>query len=795
MKTILRARRHAAVVVTTVAGAVAIAASVFAVANAVLRPDPAIRDPHDLVVIWSSIPARRQAIAELTLTQMGALRSSATLSGLAAFGSSHWPVVWESPREPERLAAMAVSASFFTTLGVRPALGRTLTEADDARGAPPVAILSYRLWERSFGRNPQVIGTSVRLDHRAVTIVGIMPAGFEFPRGTDVWLPLLPMLDDAFAKYGEETVTQSVGVLYGLGRRTRARSPTVIRQDLDRILAALDRSQPKQMAVVTSFADFTLGPLQPALWSLVAAAGVLLMVAWANIAALALTGLITARRDHAIRVALGARVPALITHVVGQSALVIGVGTAAGLAIVPAVLAALTHLAPADVPGLGSVHVTGLVMAFAGAVGTATVIVCGLVPAVLTKWSDLTAVLAAASHATAGSHSRRARRTLLSAQVALSLVAIVAGALIARSFANLSRVDLGFTPDRVLTFHVEPRGIRDTARWLDDLLSRLASTRGIDAAGAVFVRPLAYGAIGSDVAVVLRGQPTAAADRNPRLNFQIATVGYFAAMNIHAVAGRLFAPTDTADALPVVLVSRTTARTLWPGENPVGRQLALLSESPDGSAIWQTVVGVVDDVHYRGIGRITLDVYQPAAQSQQQPSFVVIRSSADPRSVAALALRIVHEMNATAVVSNVVPLASVVDRALAPWRLTTWTIAVLGVFSIGLTVLGLVAHLGLELRLRLPEFAIRAAIGASPRHLRRAIVIDAVRMTGVGLTAGAAGASVAAHGLRPLLFAVAETDPITWVGAAMALLLISGGTALMLGRKASTVNPATALRQ
>jgi putative ABC transport system permease protein len=173
---------------------------------------------------------------------------------------------------------------------------------------------------------------------------------------------------------------------------------------------------------------------------------------------------------------------------------------------------------------------------------------------------------------------------------------------------------------------------------------------------------------------------------------------------------------------------------------------------------------------------------------------VVIRSSADPRSVAALALRIVHEMNATAVVSNVVPLASVVDQALAPWRLTTWTIAVLGVFSIGLTVLGLVAHLGLELRLRLPEFAIRAAIGASPRHLRRAIVIDAVRMTAVGLTAGAAGASVAAHGLRPLLFAVAETDPITWVGAAMALLLISGLTALVLARKASAVNPTTALR-
>jgi hypothetical protein len=260
MRAILRAPRYAAIVIVTVAGAVAIAASVFGVANVVLRPDPSIRDPDDLVVIWSSIPARRQAIAELTLTQMGALRSSATLSGLAAFGSSHWPVVWESPREPERLAAMAVSASFVTTLGVRPALGRTLTEADDARGAPPVAILSYRLWERSFGRNPQVIGTSVRLDHRAVTIVGIMPAGFEFPRGTDVWLPLLPMLDGAFAKYGEETVKQSVGVLYGLGRRTRARSPTVIRQDLDRILAALDRSQPKQIAVVTSFAGLHARP-------------------------------------------------------------------------------------------------------------------------------------------------------------------------------------------------------------------------------------------------------------------------------------------------------------------------------------------------------------------------------------------------------------------------------------------------------------------------------------------------------------------------------------------------------
>jgi hypothetical protein len=346
----------------------------------------------------------------------------------------------------------------------------------------------------------------------------------------------------------------------------------------------------------------------------------------------------------------------------------------------------------------------------------------------------------------------------------------------------------------VLTLQVEPRGVRNVPLWFEDLSNRLAGTPGIDAAGAVFVRPLAYGAIGSDVWVVLRGQPTAAADRNPRLNFQTATSGYFPAMNIRRVSGRLFDRTDAADAPRVVLVSRSTARALWPGGNAVGEQLALPSESPDGGVVWQTVVGVVEDVHYRGVGRVTLDIYQPAAQSQQPPTFLMVRAGADPGSVAALTQRIVHEMDPTAVVSNVVPLVSVVDQALAPWRLTMWTIAVLGIFSTALTLLGLVAHLGLELRLRLPEFAIRAAVGASPRQLRRAILSDVVRLTSVGLMVGAAGAWLAARGLRPLLFAIAETDPVTWSGAAMSLLLIAAVTALVLGRQASAVDPTTALR-
>src|SRR5262245_39909655 len=368
-----------------------------------------------------------------------------------------------------------------------------------------------------------------------------------------------------------------------------------------------------------------------------------------------------------------------------------------------------------------------------------------------------------------------------------------------RSYINVRQLDLGFIPDQVVALEVDP-GLAGSAynEWVRDLIARVERLPDVQAAGAVHARPLARGAIGSDSTVVLEGQPnTRQSSRlNPLLNYMSATPGYFAAMRIRLTQGRLFDAQDHGRSPRVAIVSESTARRLWPGQNPIGRHLSLLAFSDgDPAASWRTVVGVVSDVRYRGLDDARLDVYEPAAQSRARAGYLVVRSSRDAVAVAATVRAEAHRTAPRAVISGITSMQEVVDRAAATWTLSAWMFGLFAAAAVVLACVGLFSTVSLDATRRSREFALRIALGAGSRDIAKA----ALRPTGVhilaGLWIGLGLAIIGSRAMSRLLFGVSPLDVSTYVGV-VCLTATTVATACFLPVYRTTqIDPASALKR
>jgi putative ABC transport system permease protein len=801
-RNLLKAPGYSAAAVVTLALAIGATSALFSVVHTVLLKPLPIQEPERLVVCWETGSTPDQGVSELSYRNFRDWSTGMRgFSDLAAMGSSNWSGVLDGQGEPVRLHYTGVTASFFDTLGVRPFLGRVFRPDEDVPSAARVVVLNYGTWVRRFGSDPGVLGQSIRLDGEAHTIVGVMPRGFDFPRGAELWMPVVPILATSSGQWQVDALTH-VGVLFAVGRLRDGVTAEQARLELDALARRLQSETAPRFGaavVVTPFLDYLLGPVRPALWALVAAVLVLLLIACANVSGLLLTRVSLRRREDAVRLALGATRARLGRLWAAETAILALAGGGLGLLASSWIARLVVALGPDDVPRLAEVSIDLRVAVFTFVVVSATALLSAAAPVRQAGATDLLDALHDAARGSAGRRSLRGRSTLLTLQIGLAVTMLLAAGLVVRSFHNLRRLDLGFVPADVLTMTIDPRDVsRSQNAWFQDLLQRVGGLPGTVATGAVSLRPLALGAIGQGTWVLLEGQPETpeGGKGNPNLNYLVATPGYFAAMRIGLVHGRLFGDQDDARAPRVAIVSESTARRLWPRQDPIGKRLFMPThDSKEPRNAWRTVVGVVRDVRYRGLDQVLLDVYDPARQAATTASDLVVRTSGDPLAMAAAVQGVARSLNRRVVIDGITTMDAIVSRALAPWRLGAWMLSLFAIVAFVLAVLGLFSLVSLDVAQRRHEFAIRLALGAE----RRAIVGGVLRLAGwrvlLGGALGLLMAIAAARGMRSLLFGVDVLDPGTY---AVVVAVVAGVVALasyVPARRAAGVDPLALLRR
>ena len=792
---------YTATAVLTFALAIGANSAIFSAVNTVLlRPLP-VEAPENLAVVWQTDEGGK-AVVELTHRHLREWTSSSTTFVKAAvMGSHNWSAVVQDRGEPSKIWFCGVSGAFFETLGVKPVLGRGLGPQDDVPNAPLVAVLNHGAWVRRFGADPGIVGKTMTLDDGPIEIVGVMPAGLDFPRGAEFWVPIVPMLGSGTPP--NTKTLDTVGVFYVVGRLRPGLDAAKARAEVDATEAHLDKANPGRLkwgsrAVATSFLDHVFGPVRPALRVLWAAVGVLLLIACANVSGLMLTRVSRRRHEHSIRLALGASRAAIGRLWIIETLLVAAAGGVLGLAVAHWIARAIVALAPDDLPRVADVSIDMTVALFTFAAVMMVALVTGAMPLRHAGADNLVASLEG-ERTTTSKRTLHARSTLLVVQIGLSVVLLVAAGLVLRSFLTLRQVDLGFSPDRILALTVQPGNPnRPPNLWMKDLLTRVRTLPGVEAAGAVYLRPLMLGPIGQGVTVLLEGQPETreAIEANPVLNYQIATPGYFETLKVPLRAGRLFNEQDTADAPRVAIVSQATARRLWPGQDPIGRRLFMSNFTPGKPGkSWRTVVGVVSDVRYRGLDEVQFDVYDPALQVGLSAGNIVVRSAGDPLALAGPVRSIARELDPAAIVDSITTMNAVVERAEAPWRLTMWMFVLFAGLAFGLAALGLFSLVALDVAHRGREFAIRLALGATRTAILRGVLVRAGWRVLSGLAIGLAVAVIASRAMRGLLFGIAPGDAVTYAAVLGVVLVAVAIAAYVPARRAARVDPQALLRQ
>jgi predicted permease len=786
-------------VIAIVAAATGVNIAVFNAVNRVLLEPLPVRQPGEVLLLGEREPRPLAEVPYLDLLDWR--RLSTSFSDMAAMGSGNWNAVLAGRGEPSPVTYRAVSGGWFDLLGMPAALGRTLNAGDDRFDAPGVVVISHGLWERSFGADRSALGTPVTLGPNTFTIVGVMPRGFQYPAGADLWMPLVPEVHRAGLRHKVDFLSdRTVGFLIGIGRLRPGATVEQARLELDTIIAQLGAEhgrKTKGSAALVPILDDIFGPARPALWALVAGAALVLLIAWSNV-----IGLLVARgadraRDLSIRVVLGASRRALVAALAAESVMLAMLGTLAGLVVSAAALPALLKLAP-EVPRLGeaaSFDLTAAVFAFA--LAALTGLACGVIPARQIVRGDVAASLAAGSSRSGqGVERRRLRRALATVQIAIAFTLLVAVALFGRSVQSLDRLDLGFSTEGLLAASVVLPDWRyptmdDKRRFHERLLLEIERLPGVVAAGGVFLRPL-RGLIGLDARFWLPGQSDEDAAQNPWTNWESVTPGYFRTMRIPLVRGRLFTDDDRAGSRQVAVVSEGFARAVWPRADAIGQRIRTFGAERQPIS-WFTIVGVVGDVRYRELTGPRYDVYVPVRQANNQTSDLMVRAAGDPALLTGPIRELVRQMDAAQVVTFEITRAAV-DAATKPWRFNLLLFGVLAGVGIGLAAAGLFGVLSRGVAERSREIGIRKALGATDRGIARLVAFDSAALVCVGLTLGVVAALVVVPALRSLLFAIQPLHAPAFASAAALVALVALAATSVPVYRAVRLDPALLLR-
>jgi putative ABC transport system permease protein len=800
-----------ATVVLILAVGIGAVTAIFSIAHAVLiRPLP-VADPDRVMLLWGRDDARSQQMVEVSLRDRRLwVAGQKSFSAIELFGSVNWGELHvTAPGQPFRAVQNAVSSGFFDVLGAPPMIGRTFRPADDLLGARPTVMLSADIWRQHFASDPSVVGRllTVGTGRKAVAfeVIGVMAPDFRIPSGAQVWVALGPALAGDAAEQGWQV--DGVRAMYAIGRL----APGATVENAVAELSTIARNQElkdgmastSMRVVATPLMTHLLGPARPALLAIAGASGALLLIACANAAALLLIHGAGRRREIAVRFALGARRLQIVRQLLCESILLSVLAGGLGVALAYVSFDAIVSLAPIEVPRLAEAAIDGRALLFALVLCVGTALMAGLLPAWRHSSSArLPGLQERSQSSTSASSSARARKLLVAAQIAAVVVLLTVAGLFIRSFTELLRLDLGFDPAGVLTFSLamsEEKYDTKEKQWalVDAVIDRARRLPDATAAGAVYLRPFAAGAIGMDTNVIIEGQPLSSesASRNPILNWEAATPDYFRAMDIRLQQGRLFTERDTATSPPVVVIGQSLAARLWPGQNPIGRRMLAYGAPEAGkSPVWQTVVGVVEDARYREVEAPRFDLYLPYRQAPNQVRHFMVRVTGEPLAAVPALRSAVAAIDSDLKVDGISTMEEVVGRAFAPWRFSSIVVSTFAVIALTFAVVGIATLVLFAVTQRTREIGVRVALGAQTRDVVTLVAREGAWIASAGLTVGLLAAWTLRRLVQSMLFGVAPGDAVTFAGVALLVGAVSLLASYLPARRAARIDPAAALR-
>ena len=778
----------------TLALGVGAVTALFSVVHAVLLRPPPFRAPQELVAVDLHFAARPETRFEISYPDYRDWRArSRSFQDLAAHQTALGRVVWEADGEPVPAAGFMVSGHFFDLLGVRPAIGRTLESTDDRSGAAPVLVLSDALWRRELGGSRDVLGRTVRLDGIAHTIVGVMPAEFDYPRGSGFWRAVEPAVDSLATK-------REIGFLSVIGRLRPGITPGAAADELSRVADEAAREVlPPDLHLATTIeplGERLTGRVRPVLLVLFGATALVLIISCVNVASLLLAQAPARRRELAVRTALGAARGRLLRQLLMESLILGVVGGGLGVLLALGAVRTLGAMVPAELFRAESVTMDGSVLAFAVLVALVASAGFGLAPALTGARSDVQSVLRDGGKTSSGRGARRFLRLLVVGETALAMVLLVGAGLLLNGFLRLRAVDPGPDPDRTLTLQVFPSTpelaeATKSHAFFGRLVERAEALPGVEAAAGVLVRPL-EGPQGFDYPFTIEGRGPDEQKTYPFLNYEAVTPRYFESTGLRVLRGRGFTSGDRADAPRVVILGESVARRFWGAGDPVGKRLKW--GAPDGPTPWLEVVGVVEDGRYRGLESVSLDVYVPYEQSPWPLNHLVIRTAADPASLVPALRREATALEPSVRLLDVATVGAMMSAMLARPRFTTALLGTFGISALLLAAVGLAGVLWFTTRERTREIGIRMALGASAGRIRIEVLREGAGLAALGLVLGAGLAAALARLVRGLLYEVGPHDLPTYGAVACVLGTVAVIAALIPAWRASRQDAVIALR-
>jgi putative ABC transport system permease protein len=798
------------IAVLTLALGIGANTAIFSVVNAVLLKPLPFPAPDQLIAVGMTDTRR-----EVKQTELGSLSypdffdfrdQNRTLASSAVYRDQSFALT--SEEGATSLRGVKVSAQFFDVLGIKPKMGRAFTPDDEQAGGGPggfKVVISHDFWQKHFGGDPNVLGRTILLDRRQHTVIGVMPAGFQFPIQADPLDFYVTIAVDAANPDGSKPQTQQRGShsLEAVARLKPAATIAQAQADLEAIAAALAKQYPESN---THFGvgskplrEELIGDVRAALYILFGAVLCVLLIANANVANLLLARASARGKEIALRAAMGASRARIIRQLLTESLLLSGLGGALGLLIAQWGTEALIKTVPQNIPRIGNIQLDASVLGFTLLASLATGVIFGLVPAWQASHIDLNSALKSGTRTGGGGEGKgRVRNALIMAEVALALVLLISAGLLIQSFARLGGVQPGLRTERLLTARVSlpeiayPKNENITA-FFDQLLPRLRALPGVESVSAIVPLPLTGSNMVTTFDIEERPLPDGQRAAAP---VRIIATDYFKTMGIPLRQGRVFDEKDRFESAPVVIVNERFANKNFPGQNVIGKRIMPGFAADDSGEKMREIVGVVGNVKHLSLrNEDSPEMYLPQTQIPFNIMSLVIRTNvSNPNALTVSVRRELAALDGTIPLTSVQVFDEYISRSLARARFNTLLLSIFAGTALLLTAIGIYGVMAYSVSQRTNEIGIRIALGAGKSSIFRLIVGQAMTLVGISLVVGLAGAFAATRLLNSLLFGVGASDPVTFIAIVLLVSAVAFIAAWLPARRATRVDPIIALR-
>lgn len=783
-----------AIAVITLALGIGASTSIFTVVNAALLRGLPYKSPERLYHLFESTPQKEFARREFSYPDYLDYQQNQVCEGIAAYTGGG--AILTGRGEPERVAAPAASANFFTVLGVEPLIGRTFQPGDDKPGAARVAVLTYGAWQRLFGGDAGIVGKPLTINGQIYSVAGVLPASFQFAfRPADLWLPYQP---------SEAQLTRRF--LHGtnlIGRLKPGVSAAQAQSELSLIAGRIEKENNQSHAgtgmVLVPLQEQVVGQVKPILLILLGAVGFVLLIACANVASLLLTRSLTRQKEVAIRAALGATRARVIRQLLTESLLLSLLGGVVGLLIAYWGVGALASALPDNqlnaLPFLKTLRIDTRILAFSVGLSFLTGVVFGLAPALQSSRLDLNEVLKEGGRNTAGGAGHRLRNAMVITEIALAVVLLVGAGLMMKSLLRLLQANVGFKTDNLLTMTViAPAGkYTDANRQLsfnEQLTQRIQSLPGVKGAGTVNILPINPG---NTTRFNVEGDPVPPPGQEIEANIRNVNDSYFQALGISLLAGRMFDERDKADAPGVAIIGKSLADRVFAGRDPIGRRINYTGSQgqPD------LIVGVVPDVKITGLDEaIKPVIYYPFRQSSSISASLIVRTNSDPTALAASVRSEIRNLEPEVAIFNVRTMDEMISSSPASFmrRFPALLISIFAGIALLLASIGIYGVVSYSVSQQTHHIGVRMALGARPADILKMVLSQGLVLALVGVGVGVIAALGLTRLLGSLLYEVQANDPGTFAIVAGSLFVVALLACYFPARRATKVDPLVALR-